>query len=75
MITPEETGTIIARLAMHSEAFLRSLLREAENAGEALLPDDVAKLESWAMFIRAIRKGITVNSNNDDESEESHGMR
>lgn len=43
MITPEETGIILGRLTIHDEIFLQSLLRAAQNAGEALERDDTGK--------------------------------
>lgn len=58
MITPEETGIILGRLAIHDEIFLQSLLRAAQNAGEALERDDADKLEVWAAAMRVLRASL-----------------
>lgn len=55
MITQDETGAILARLAIADEDFLSGTLQAAEKAGEAILPDDLEKLREWAAFIRALR--------------------
>lgn len=57
-ITAQEIGTIVARLALHNEGFLQSLLQEAATAEDALLPDDMGRLETWALFIRAVRSSL-----------------
>lgn len=58
MISSEEIGMIIARLAIHDEHFLADLLQSAGNAGEGLLPDDLEKLTLWAMLMRALRSSL-----------------
>lgn len=55
MIEAERIGQIAARLAIADEAFLAFMLEAAERAGERMLPDDVASLSQWALFIRALR--------------------
>lgn len=55
MITQEETGAILARLAIADETFLTGMLQAAERAGDAMLPGDLEKLRVWAPFIRALR--------------------
>lgn len=58
MITPEETGIILGRLAIHDEIFLQSFLGAAQNTGEALERDDTDKLEVWASAMRALRASL-----------------
>lgn len=55
MITQEEAGAILARLAIADETFLTGMLQAAEMARDAMLPDDLEKLRAWAAFIRALR--------------------
>lgn len=58
MISSEEAGIILARLAIADEAFLQCLLRSAQAAEDRLLPGDLEKLETWAMLMRALRASI-----------------
>lgn len=58
MITPEETGIILGRLAIHDEIFFQSLLGAAQNAGEALERDNADKLDVWATAMRALRVSL-----------------
>ena len=62
MISSEEAGTILARLAIADEEFLQCLLRAARNAEDRLLPDDPKKLETWAMLMRALRVSIAADA-------------
>lgn len=56
MISAEELGNIISRLAIADEITLQQLLKAASMAGPGLLPDDTPKLNEWAKFVRAIRR-------------------
>lgn len=62
MIEPEEIGHIVARMAIHDEAFLKGLILSASKAGDALLPEDATKLESWANFIRILRVALVASN-------------
>ena len=61
MISSEEAGIILARLAIADEAFLQCLLQAARAAEDRLLSDDLEKLETWAMLMRALRASIAGN--------------
>lgn len=55
MVSSEEIGNIIARLAIHDEAFLAGMLEAARQAGDGVLPGDVERLEAWVRVMRALR--------------------
>ncbi len=58
MVSSEEVGCIISRIAIADEGFLTLLLVAAQKAGGALLPEDCAKLSEWGKFVRILRATI-----------------
>ena len=58
MISQDELGGIIGRLALADDAALKAILSAAQKAGAAMLPDDLEKLRRWAGFMRVLRMSI-----------------
>lgn len=69
MISSEEAGTILARLVIADEELLQCLLRAARAAEDRLLPDDLEKLETWAMLMRALRASIAAEARTNNNQE------
>lgn len=55
MIEEQEIGRITARLAIADESFLGVMIQSAKNAGQRMMPEDVATLEKWAVFIQLLK--------------------
>lgn len=66
MVSSEEIGNIIARLAIYDESFVRGMLQAASVAGDRLLPDDLEKLTTWAAFMRAFRQSLAAQSSKEE---------
>lgn len=70
MISSEEVGVVLARLAIADDDFLKTLLRAAESAESSLLPDDVEKLEKWARLMRILRVNIANTAETNKNTQE-----
>lgn len=55
MVSQEELGRIINRLAIADESTIPVLLESACRNEAGLLPDDLDKLKSWAKIMRILR--------------------
>ena len=64
MISSEEVGRIISRIALADEGFLTLVLIAAQKSGGALLPEDCAKLSEWGTVMRMLRTSIKAGENN-----------
>lgn len=55
MVSSEEVGCIISRIAIADEGFLTLLLVAAHKAGGARFPEDCAKLSEWGKYVQLLR--------------------
>lgn len=70
MISQDELGGILNRLAMADEAALALLLDAALRVERGLLPGDLDKLTRWARLVRILRSTLGSQSNDGEEQKE-----
>lgn len=63
MITQEDLGGILSRLAMADDAVLALILNAARQADKDLLPGDLEKLQHWARLMQSLRAVVCRQTN------------
>lgn len=58
LLSTEEIGLVVFRLALADEDFLCYLVNAIKKAGPRMLPDDSDCMESWAQFVREMREAL-----------------
>lgn len=58
MVEEQEIARIVARLALADDSFIGVMIQSAKNAGQQMLPEDIATLEKWAIFMRALSRTL-----------------